>query len=318
VPGGDCIIGSTAYSRDGKLLSAQGGNKLNDVYLWNGVTHKFLRTLTMPSGTQERPAVFAFSPDDKTLTAADFFGEIYQWDLATGHGSLVANLTLQVDASISNNLAISGDASTLAVTDNKGDGVDIINAATGAITTDLTDPDSAPLLGVNSPSGQFPDTALSLSADGSRLTVGDSTGNLYVWDVRGRKVIATLRYDPAGAGTNRDVAATMSGDGTLVAIPDGPGGVSDSLWDIASGANVTPRDTRWPHGTGATMIFSYGGQYIVTSESAYNHVDLWNALTRAHVASVDDSTLPVAGVSPDGKEILVEDGASDPYTWRFP
>jgi WD40 repeat protein len=318
VPNGDCIVGSTAYSQDSKLLAGPGGNNLNAVYIWNGVTHKYLTTLTLPSGDLEGGSVLAFSANDKILTDADFFGNIYQWNMATRSGHYSNSLMLSVDASVSNNVAISSDGTTLAVTDNAGDGTAIINLATQAITADLTDPDSAPLLGVNSPGGQFPGTALSLSADGSRLTVGDSKGNLYVWNVRSRQVIATLGFDPAKAGENRDAAAVISADGNLAFIPDGPNGLANSLWNVASRANVTPSDARWPRSGAA--YFSAAGQFIATERSDASGADLWSAATRAHLASVsfDSSVISIAGVSPNGKEILTTDGNSDPWVMQFP
>jgi serine/threonine protein kinase len=322
VPNADCVFPLvTAFSRDGTLVAGESGGQLNAIYVWNAVTHQYLTTLTTPHHEALVGGDFAFSAGDKTLTYADEFGDIYQWNLPESVGQLVYRLS--VNAVGSYNIAISGDASTMAVTDNSrsGDGVDIINIATGTITADLTDPDSAPLF----PGSAVVGTGLSLSADGSRLTVGDSKGKLYVWNVRSRHVIATLHYDEAKADKNDENAAFISGDGTWVFIPDGPQGMSDSLWDVASEANVTPRDARWPRSsrqssTGLVAAFSDSGQFIATQRVDGSGADLWNAATGAHVASFSyrSVSLFLQGLSPDGTEILVIDGNQEPWTWRFP
>jgi WD40 repeat protein len=229
------------------------------------------------------------------------------------------------------NAAISGDGSTVAVEDPAGTGADVYNVSTGKYAG-FTDPDGEPLVGTSA-NGQYNSgSAISLDRNGGVLAVGDTRGNVYIWNVGTHRVIQTLRYNPATTlDQSRSLSqgspgATLSPDGRLAAVVDDGGGQKDTLWDVATGANITPDDALWPatwHGA-PQVLFCSGGQYVVTEPDNNDGADLWNPATRASIAALSypDSLLnlglDVYAASPNGREVLTDDGSKNTFLWQVP
>lgn len=215
-------------------------------------------------------------------------GGVCRWDLSGTRCS-----TILTDPDWYNggpwNSAISGDASTVAYQDSNGTGMDVVNVATGGQVAHFTDPDGAQLMGANYGGNNVPGSAVSLDEDGRVLTAGDADGNLYVWDVGTNQLLATLHFNPTAAMKDLAPAAILSPDGRTVLIPDGVSGLQSTLWNIGTKANVTPADALWPknwHSSTGSVFFTSDGQGIVTYRDDNSGADLWNATTRAHIASV--------------------------------
>jgi serine/threonine protein kinase len=328
-PSGDDIELPGTFSANGDLVAAVGNHNPDDVYAWSAVTRKYIGTLTLGSSIDIQG--LAFTADDKALLVLDSAGGVYRWDLSTGSHPMILADSQSNAAQDSTNAAISGDGGTVAVEDSAGTGVDVYNVSTGS-HAELPDPDAAPLVGTDA-NGQYSSgSAVSLDWTGGVLAVGDTRGNVYIWDVGTRAVLRTLHYNPATT-LNRDhlnsegaPAATLSADGKQVMVADDGADQKDTLWDVATGANITPDDASWPiawHGA-PQVLFCSGGQFIVTEPDNSDGAELWNAATGAYVAAVRypdnlaNLGLDVYAVSPDGRTVLTDDGSKNTFLWSIP
>jgi WD40 repeat protein len=321
-PDKDVIASPAAFSLDGDLVAGAGSNQSTDVYAWNARSGAYVGTLPLPSSFSLE--ALAFTPNDKSLLVLDAAGGVCRWDLS---GTRCSTILTDPDWYSGGpwNSAISGDASTVAYQDSDGTGVDVVNVATGTQVAHFTDPDSAQLMGANYGGNNVPGSAVRLDKDGRVLTVGDANGNLYVWDVSTNQLLATLRFSPTAALKDLAPAAILSPDGRTVLIPDAATGLQSTLWNISSKANVTPADALWPQnwdkGTGS-VFFTSDGQGIVTYRDDNSGADLWNATTRAHIATVlftgSYSTMGLEVYAASGQEILTDDGSYHTYLFKIP
>jgi serine/threonine-protein kinase len=313
VPNGDGLQ-SPVFSTDGKLVAV---DNITEVVVVNAVSGKVLTTLPLP-GNISVPQ-YAFSTNNKTLTAVDSSapGGVYRWNLSTGQG--YSPMAMPSASAGDATATLSADSSTMAVTDAARTGVDVWDVATGTRIAELADPDGA----VITPVGSSFAGAISLDEDGRIATVADPRGNVYVWSVSTRRVIATLRYNYNALvnGKDRTNPAMVSPDGKLVEIKYAAKSGISTVWDVATQSNVTPGDSGWPRSHEAVW-FSGGGQVIVTQRDNGAGADLWNAATGAHLAFLSYSArVPgkgtyVTAVGADGRELLTDDKNGHHYLWH--
>src|SRR5262245_38205472 len=98
-----------AFSHDGKLLAAAGGNpgQFGEIKIWNVVDRKELLTIR---GHSDNIFAVAFSPDGKLLASCSYDRMVKLWDVATGKE--VKNLKDHTDAVFA--IALSPDGKLLA------------------------------------------------------------------------------------------------------------------------------------------------------------------------------------------------------------
>jgi WD40 repeat protein len=89
-PGGVIVFGARGtrrafFSPDGRYVAATDG----DIVLWDALTGREERQLTVPQGVQVRSAVF--SPDGRLIAAETTTGEINVWEVASGQKRLTIN-----------------------------------------------------------------------------------------------------------------------------------------------------------------------------------------------------------------------------------
>jgi hypothetical protein len=321
VPGGDGLQ-DQAFSPDGTLLAGLGVKNTSDIYVFNAATGAHAITLTLPPNTFQLQ--LAISADDKTLTAIDdsIPGGVWRFSLASGQEStLYSSMAAIPDgADDSSTATISADGSTLAVVDAARDGVVVWNLDGGTEVAQFTDPDGANVV----QPGHSLSGAVTLDENGGRVSVADSTGRVYVWNVSTRKVIATLRYDNSGNNATLTNPATLSPDGALIIAEDPASPSGSYIWSVATGANVTPGGAGWPRKSGP-VNFSSDGKVIAKDRDNGTGFDLWSVATGWVLAVVDYSAyLPdqqpsLAGIGLEGNELLTvnSSGGAQNEVWHI-
>ena len=292
-------MGYAFFSPDGSLIAAAGGPDHKDnVYLFSAKTDKYLITITMPKGGKAYP--LTFTPNDEWVIAVDgatnSAGDrtLYEFNVKTG----------KVVGSVPE------PGATYAV-DDLGD-VEA-NETRNAKFIDVYDLTT----GNNFPKYHWPNPttastvaySLYVSSDGSRMLISAVNGKTYVMDVRNGQTLATFNYTYIPNPTTEQLPE-LSPDGKTVYIPGGAS-APGKLWNVDSGANVTPHDSRWPQKNGG-VIFSTDGQIAVTSAEGSPTADLWNVSLGSHTTTVvipGSGDWVVAGLGPGGSEALF---GSDP------
>jgi WD40 repeat protein len=220
--------------------------------------------------------------------------QVYRWDLTTGKRTTVfaVNSPEKTWGAVYGTTTLSGDGSRLAVEAPGGGAVDVWDVNADSKIATLTQPSSAKIIGDN------------IADNGSVVGVSDASGKTYIWDVTAQQVKNTFSFTyKAPSSGNAPTFPGLSPDGKQVLI-FGTGGPM-ALWDVATGANVTPSSTRWTSQTG--WMYSPDGTVLATQGKTPTTLELWNAATRAHLL-----TIAFTGgvrqwgyaISPDGKQML--------------
>jgi WD40 repeat protein len=247
--------------------------------VWNAASHKEVTTLSLPydSTSVGDPA---FNSIDSTLTVITSPSgnpsalQVVSWNVFTGKRTQVLSVSspekqfeyIQVTT------ALSADGTTLAIEDPAGTGTDLWNLSTGKRIAELPEPTTSPIAGI------------SVDSDGQRVAVSDKSGTTYVWDAV-RQRLATFHYTYQSAIANLPPdAPDISPDGKTVEVyPNG--NAPTTLWDVATQANITPRDPRWPRKQ-SLDLFSTDGKIIVTLGNNDASAVLWNVATHSYLSTV--------------------------------
>ncbi|MFI9583955.1 helix-turn-helix domain-containing protein [Streptomyces sp. NPDC052236] len=224
-----------AFSSDGRTLAvATAGGTGAMVGLWDPVTGRKLRTLTVPDGSVRG---MAFSPDGRSVAAASP-AAVRVWDVATGRTRFTSRSDPQA-------VAFGPDGRTVAAVSLNGL-VRVWDVATGRPRT--------------AHDSQIEGDAVAFSPDGRTYAVVRTDGLVQLREVATGIVRRTISDGPIGVN---EVA--FAPDGRTLAIP----GQGDTvrLWDTASGtARATV--TAGHHGRGVMNVaLSADGRTLVTSSN---------------------------------------------------
>jgi hypothetical protein len=311
-----------AFSQDGKLLvTDEFDNKLtvDSFFVWDTATRKHVRTLSLPGDyvSASNPVI---SADDQSVTEMAIRSyptpapvQVYRWDLTTGQRTtaLTVSSPEKTWSAVYATTSLSGDGSKLLVEAASGHGIDVWDVSGGQKITTLTQPGASAIVG---------DV---ISADGSVAGVGDADGHMYVWDTAAQQLKGTFHYTyKAPVKDGIPTFPGLSPDGKQVIVFGNGGPVT--LWDVATEANVTPRDARWAAQRG--WQYSPDGMVIATEGETPARVELWDAATRAHLFTIpftggvrawvyaisgDDKELFTVGVDAKGSDTGVN------YLWNL-
>jgi hypothetical protein len=295
-------IAEAAFSQDGTILVTDEFNNkstVDSLYVWDAASREHLRTLSIPSDyvSASNPVI---SADDKTVTEMAIRTypssspvQVYRWDLTSGKRTTIfaVNSPEKTWGAVYGTTTLSGDGSKLLVEAPGGGAVDVWDVNGDTKITTLTQPSSAKIIGGN------------INNDGSVAGVSDSSGKTYIWDVASQQVKTTFNFTyKAPASGDAPTFPGLSPDGKQVLMyGNGP----MTLWDVATGAKVTPRDARWA--TQAGWMYSPDGKVLATQGKTPTTLELWNSATHAHILTI---TFPGGvrqwgyAISPDGKEML--------------
>ncbi|WP_203031320.1 WD40 repeat domain-containing protein [Frankia nepalensis] len=255
---------SVAYSPDGQVLAAAGGNSStyvpisegnNSVYLWDVMDEAEPRQLSMPlAGHGGEIKAIAFSPDGKTVASASYDKSIVLWDLSG------AGLPVRVGSIPPGGGVLSADGRLLATTAD-GDKV---------VVWDIADPAKPRALDVLVGANEI----FEFSPDGRSLVTRaaeNSTAIIWVLDDRSSSRGAMGLSIPVSGIRSADFSA----DGDLLAI----GGDGVTVWDV-SDPRMTPfLIARMPsdgkdENESMLVAFSGHGEKLVTAHPD-GRVEIW-------------------------------------------
>ena len=235
-------------------------------------------------GPKDHITSVAFSPDGALLAygskaeAHSRDATVMLWDIETRENTPILNTDWVTY------VAFSPDG-TLA--SGSGNGVKLVDVATRKEIASLQEGFSR---------------MVAFSPDGTLLASLGGAREIKLWDVRTRKLLATLK-----GHTDQINAVAFSPDGTLLASGSGNGELGDDtvrLWDVASRENIATLEVP---GFGVwSVAFSPDGTTLAWG-SALGGATLWDVASRKEIATFEEGGPPVA-FSLDGATLAYNSG----------
>ena len=284
-----------AFNPDGTIILADGGaaNK-DEAYFFSATTRKYISTIRVPQGDQIFP--LALTPDDKGVIAAECGTEcfIYEYDIATRQHSA----GFIVPAS---QFGVSDDGNVEVNETNNARFIDTYDPRKGVRTGHFPNPTTKPIVAYS----------LRVSANGQEVLVSAVDGTTYVLSTRTGQTLAKFHFkyapNPKSSTHPQGPLPVLSPDGKTVAIP-GSKTTPAQIWNVATGTNVTPKDSHWPKtDPGAGIGYSTDGTVVVTALPNSPIADLWNIDIGSHFTRITisgASNWAIQDLGPSGSEVL--------------
>ena len=238
--GPTALVESIAFSPDGATLAAGGDDGL--VHLWDVTDPEHARALSAPNANGGYVFMVAFSPDSQTLAAATVEGTVRLWDVSDPGRPRALGKPLASSADYLYSLAFSPDGRTLAA-----------GSADSTIQLwDVTRPERPAALGEPIADADGRIFSLAFSADGRFLAAGTGSGRAWLWDLT----------NPASPKAVHSISASSQAVWAIAfartAARWPPEARQESVCGTtirigSPGVSVTPRATRSPRRSGASM-----------------------------------------------------------------
>jgi Tol biopolymer transport system component len=252
----------------------------------------------------------AFSPDGRTLatgltigpdgsvTASDFSGATYLWNVATRKRARILPGAGSAEA-------FSPDGKVLAAAGGTGQSIlYLLDAATGKRVAELTGHLKVPI------------TAMAYSPDGKVLAVDDLTGVVYLWNLVTRQASFTINGpgDPNGAA-----ALAFSPNGRTLATLQNSGARNEVyLYNMTTVEK--PAILANPGGSPVTSVsFSPDGKMFAVS-GLNGRTSVYNTTTRKRLTTFADPGsfgVETAAFSPDSEMLATSDLNGKTYLWNL-
>lgn len=285
------LVGVT-FSPDGKRLAAigsDGDQRLRGfAYIWDILTGRLIATC-QPG---PNPQAVAFSRNNAEL-AVSCNGQVTLWEAANGKQKLTINTPGQVFALEYS----SGDQMLLGAMSGVVGGqafrgvVQVWNPMTGEETAQFSHPGCR---------------GAAFMEDGKRVISGGLNRSVQVWDVPGKKLLATLAEDLRPQELPVPLAVAAAPDGSLVALA-----TEERLVQLRDGRTGAVKHTLRGHDDAVTCLaFSPDGQAVLTG-SADKTARLWDAATGKELVTFKGHTNWVYAVAFDPEGKTVATGAYD-------
>ncbi len=286
-----------AFSPDGRTLYTAGFD--NSVITWDlAGTRSLGRVHTADAGANPLAAqLVTTSPDGRLLAFDQINGDVLLRDAR----SFRLVHTLRPGAGGANTLAFSPDSRLLATETHlggappacKGPLVELWDTRTGRLLGRLPIPRAPAQAG-----GPCADVeALAFSPDGKLLAGGDDAPVTFLWDVRSRRLVASLR---TGQGV---FGVAFSPDGHELAAAEG---ASTEVWSLPARRHLYTVNVDDGFGRSKAVAFSPDGGLLATG-GGNGIVKLWDALSgRAvrHSTVTIQCALNFLQFSADGRSLL--------------
>jgi Tol biopolymer transport system component len=252
----------------------------------------------------------AFSPDGRTLatgltigpdgsvTASDFSGATYLWNVATRKRTLILPGAGSAEA-------FRPDGKVLAAAGGTGQSIlYLLDAATGKRIAELTGHLKVPI------------TAMAYSPDGRLLAVDDLTGVVYLWNMVTRQANFTI----GGPGEPYAAAALAFSPNSRTLATLQTSGARNEVYLYNMTTVEIPAILANPGGSPVTSVsFSPDGKMFAVS-GLNGRTSVWDTTTRKRLTTFADpgsSGVETAAFSPDSEMLATSDANGKTYLWNL-
>ncbi|MEV0295561.1 hypothetical protein [Nocardia sp. NPDC050710] len=278
--GHDDFIGMVAFNPAGTILASAAAD--DTVRLWDVRDRANPRQIGAPIPIGY-PSFVAFGRDGKTVATTHSDFTIALWDIGDPAHPRLMGSPVPKSNGLVNGLAISPDLRLAMVVESDGP------ARLWRI---------ADALAPATPVADLPGTATSavFSADGTRIAVASSNGDIQFWDVRDPATPRALATMPKAGSAVVNAELAFSPDGRFFAVQSGE--LQTSVWDLADPAKPVSagRPLAGPKGWISALAFVPDGHTLLTGGQD-GTVRLWSMPQNGTFGESDRIGWPVVNAS---------------------